>query len=192
MTPLRTAEATAAPIAALAAGDAGAPVVAAGWHPYNMANVGDGQTGLIYSFPVNGALSEITSPDFEDGYEYAFWIDQIRGTSLGQDFRINLYRETSNAYAGFQDTGVDVSNSSSVSGWVEIPRARRTLRNHFHYNLLAVDSSNSINLINYDVFIVRHGTAQKILRAKFAAGFGNLTGSGSTGQIYMHRRRDLS
>lgn len=39
---------------------------AAQWNYY------DDSTGVIYDFAVDGAVSVITTPDFEDGYDYAF------------------------------------------------------------------------------------------------------------------------
>ena len=46
--------------AAIAETSTGAPVVQAGWHPYDKVTVGDGKTGLIYDFAVNGLQANVT------------------------------------------------------------------------------------------------------------------------------------
>ncbi len=56
--------------AGMAAAEAGAPVVFAGWHPYDKVTIGDSADGKFYDFSVNGAQASVVTPDFEDGYEY--------------------------------------------------------------------------------------------------------------------------
>lgn len=58
------------------------PVVAAGWHPYDIVDVGDGSDGLLYDFSVDGATFSVTSPTLEDGYEYAFYVENFAPSSV--------------------------------------------------------------------------------------------------------------
>lgn len=55
---------------ALAEGATGAPHIFAAWHPFNGVLVGDAGDGLLWSFARDGGVASITSPDFEDGFEY--------------------------------------------------------------------------------------------------------------------------
>jgi len=191
---------------AIAEGAPGAPVNQAAWHPFNMTAVGDGATGVIWSFPVDGAVSLVTSPDFIDGYEYAFRFDQVRASSgSSNSFRVNFFREIESAYSGAQIlTPVIFSSTLSFSGSAEFIEAR-TLKRFHHANVMAaVDGDNRTgvefslfqaaeqraNVANPDtLFQVRHGVPEKILRVQFSLFSGNIGGSGTTGQIYMFKRR---
>jgi hypothetical protein len=190
---------------AIAEGAPGAPVNQAAWHPFNMTAVGDGATGVIWSFPVDGAVLTITSPDFIDGYEYAFRFDQVRcSTSAGASFIVDFFREIGSAYSGGQNI-LSISLTNSFSGSAEFIEAR-TLKRFHHANVLAtLDGGNTTgvgfslfqasvqrtNVANPDTLLqVRHGVPEKILRVRFFLGSpGNITGSGTTGQIYMFKRR---
>lgn len=187
---------------AIAEGDPTAPVNQTAWHPYNKTTVGDSNTGLIYNFPTDGAVATVTSPDFVDGYDYAFFIDRILGTSASlTDLRIDWYRETSAAYSG-PDTlqSMSISNASAGNAFIELPLVRVTKRYH---DLVGSNISGTTDaLVGGTTFAyvnaapgvvvntgIRHATPQKILRVRFSAASGNITGSGAIGQIYMYRRR---
>ena len=75
----------------------GAPVVVAGWHPYDMVKIGDGNDGVFYDFAVHGTQATITTPDFADGYEYAIRFANL-GCSSTSALNVDLYRETDAAY----------------------------------------------------------------------------------------------
>ena len=55
---------------AIAEGASGAPVQTAAWHGYDVLNVGDGNTGEIYSFGTDGAVATVETPNFESNFEY--------------------------------------------------------------------------------------------------------------------------
>jgi len=191
---------------AIAEGAPGAPVNQAAWHPFNMTSVGDGATGVIWSFPVDGAVSVITSPDFIDGYEYAFRFDQVRGSlNAFVNFTVNFFREIGSAYSGAQNLfTVSIISTQSFSGSAEFIEAR-TLKRFHHANVMAtLDGANGIgsqfslfqaalqrtNVADPDTLLqVRHGVPEKILRVQFSLNGGNISGSGTTGQIYMFKRR---
>ena len=83
---------------AIAEGATGAPYVATGWHPYNGVNVGDAATGIIYNFAVHGAVANVVSPDFEDGYEYLFIGIDIDSSGAVNSFLMEVFRETTGSY----------------------------------------------------------------------------------------------
>ena len=185
---------------AIAEATSGAPVVAAGWHPYNKVTAGDANTGLIYSFAVNGAQATVTSPDFEDGYEYAFLLNHISASSgTTNTMRINMYRQTTAAYAGVQaisaaTIGGSVTSTPGLSGWVEINRPRQVLRAHsLAVATCLADSSATVTPgagIDQTLFVAHGSTAQKILRAQFSMTPNNIGSANGPCEIYMFRRRD--
>lgn len=75
---------------AIAEGAKNAPINRAAWHYYNSETVGDGTTGLIYNSTVNGTVTEVLTPDFEDGYEYRLVISSLTHNS-GSDRSLILY-----------------------------------------------------------------------------------------------------
>lgn len=185
---------------AIAEATSGAPVVAAGWHPYNKVTVGDSNTGLIYSFAANGSLATVTSPDFVDGYEYAFLLNHISANSGSSNtMRINLYRETTAAYAGVQNISAATIGGSGVatpalSGWIELRQPRQTLRAHnFEVATCLADNTATVSPgagINNTLYVAHGSTAQKILRAQFSMTPNNIGSANGPCEIFMLRRRD--
>lgn len=179
------------PLAILEA-DSTAPVIPTIWNPYNKVTNGDANTGLIWSFAANGTVATVTSPDFVDGYEYAFWFDEVRQTNtVLNPLTVNFYRETSAAYSGVSTLVGSLSSSASASGYFEILMPRRVQRQHvavLYSN--ALDATDVVVSDNPDRRIVKHTTAQKLQRVQFGVSGGNsITGSGSTGRIFMYRRK---
>lgn len=174
-------------------GDTTAPVNQATWHPYNKVTVGDTNTGLIYSFPVNGAVASIVTPDFADGYEYALIFEDLRSTVVSQTLRFEFYRETSAAYSGADSpTGASLTTASGLFGQIELLRVRQTRRVQVSNAFFLNNPSNNQVPQAANIFYVSHTTAQKILRVRLSSSGGNITGSGSAGQIYMFRRKDIA
>ena len=180
---------------AISEGATSSPITRAGWHPYNKITVGDANTGVIYSFPTNGTLATVTTPDFEDGYEYAFLVDQIRPAGgAGSNLSINLYRETSAAYAGTTSFGFSVGTSNFLLGWVELLLPRETRVGHMiTFNMIEYRGSNQTtpNQASSGVTGVTHATAQKILRAQFGFSGQSITGGTGVGTITMFRRKEF-
>lgn len=167
--------------AAIAETSTGAPVVQAGWHPYDKVTVGDGKTGLIYDFAVNGLQANVTTPDFEDGYEYRI-IGHVLTSSVSTAVRLNIngYFETDAVYRRLS-FGSDSSGINSFSCDVVIPIPRVPKQIHMVLGDMAVNNTVAMsNDVPYD------STIQKILRARV-----NFTsGSISNGKIWFLRRRD--
>lgn len=179
-------------VLAIAEGDSTAPVNAYGWHPYNKVTVGDTNTGVIWSFAANGAVATVTTPDFADGWEYAFQFERLQ-TSSGSStsFNINLFRETAGAYAGASAlVASGFSSTLILNGYAELLNPRLVRTHHVAQGFFAVSLiSNAVGGFTVGSGGAAHGTAQKILRAQFSCGAGNITGTGAA--IYMLRRRNV-
>lgn len=174
-------------VAAMQGAD-GAPVNAYAWHPYDMNTIGDGADGAIYDFATDGVQSTVTSPDFEDGFEYRFIFDgQGAAGDVSGGVRLSLYRETSAGYSGPVELAPSALSSRNF-GILEMQSMRRALQSH-----VVVSTVSSVALTTGQgsatagAFYYTHTTAQKILRARFdflSADFGS-------GKIIMQRRLAL-
>ena len=77
---------------AIAEGAPDAPIIAAGWHPYN-GTINGGSTGLIYDHAADGNTTTIQTPVLSGDFEWMLsWVD-LRGTNaiaatLTADFRL--------------------------------------------------------------------------------------------------------
>ena len=154
----------------------GAPVVVAGWHPYDMVKIGDGNDGVFYDFAVDGTQATITTPDFADGYEYAICLTGL-GCSATQNLVVSLYRETDAAYS----VAWTSSNTSAENtyAWIEIPIPRIAKTGHFvtARATMAVSAEAATSGF-YDA------TVQKILRARIEWSSGNI----DAGTAKLYRR----
>lgn len=187
--------------------DSNAPLSPGVWHPYDMVNVGDGATGVIYDQTVDGNVNEVVSPDFEDLYEYMFLFSIAcniqgsvsNGTFVEAGLNIDLYRETDAAYStasqllDSDSSGSPISLTARLQGvygplYVKIPRITKK----FHPtdgDLYALRLSRGDGVVSgsggvYDT------TDQKILKARFQRyGSSNLSGNINGGTIKMFRRR---
>ena len=178
-------------VLAIAEGDTTAPIVAHGWHPYDKTMNNGAQTGRIWSQAVDGAVATVTTPDFVDGWDYGFLFERVQHSAgTAQAFNINLYRETSAAYAGAVTTGVNLTNAHAMTGFIEgfgfrLTRTAHIVSGRVTANTIADSLTGNVNSLDMGV---RHLTAQKILRLQFSFASGNITGTGAA--IYMLRRRN--
>lgn len=180
---------------AIAEGDPTAPVNTSAWHPYNKLINNDANTGRIWSFAVDGAVATVTTPDFANGWEYALLIEELRSTGgTSQNLLINWFRETAAAYSGTValSAAANVTSSLTISPWIELLHVRKTRKKHFATSY--GNNSDSGDAVGADAapYSVRvaHTTPQKILRAQLSVSGGSITGSGSTGAIFLYRRKD--
>lgn len=63
-------------VRAAAEGATGGPALSSSWHPYDMVNVGDGATGAIYDFAVDGLKTSVVA-NFANGYDYLIRLDRL-------------------------------------------------------------------------------------------------------------------
>ena len=138
----------------------GAPVVVAGWHPYDMVKIGDGNDGVFYDFAVNGTQATITTPDFEDGYEYAIRFANL-GCSSTSALNVDLYRETDAAYTTVWTSAN--TTAGAAYGWVEIHAPRIAGIEHFvTARAIMAAAAEAATSGFWDA------TVQKILRARIS------------------------
>jgi hypothetical protein len=176
---------------AIAEGSAGAPFLSAGWHNY------DGAQALtaFYDFGIHGALATVVSPDFADGWEYLFFFDVVTTSAGGStdDFRLELYRATSAAYATASTINTDAS-SATVHGQLAVlaprhvassHRVERLMRDGAPGNSESFDTEALSATLDIEIGAITHTTAQKLLRARFSWVSGNING----GKIFMARRQ---
>lgn len=110
---------------AMAEGATGSPYIQQAWHPYDGVTVGDGATGLIYDFAVHGVVASVSTPNFEDGYEYRLRFSRFgHNSGSNQQMQIYLYRETSASSTSPESISASVNNASYMHGFVEIYRPR--------------------------------------------------------------------
>lgn len=184
---------------AIAEGEITAPIVMAGWHPYNKTMNNGSETGAIWTFDTNGAVAAVTTPDFVDNWEYMLVFDQIRTSTAGSGIflQLNLFRETGGAYAGVMNTSVDFNASlGSIPfgyGFAEIREARNSRRGHMiNVAMTKTTTGGGASITNglSTTLGVAHSQRDKILRAQVTFSSGNITGV-SDSAIYLYRRRLL-
>lgn len=168
---------------AIAESASGAPVVAAGWHPVTKVTVGDGEAGLLYDFATSGAQATVTTPDFEDGYEYRIICSDIKNNSAGSPrFQVNAYFQTDAVYRRVYFT---IGGNSSARFGVDfeflIPRVSK--QTHF---FRAVGFTNSTMLNETYIENIYDATVQKLLRAQMSFETDSIAG----GKIWLMRRRE--
>lgn len=166
MTPQRVAQAIAAQVD-----------VGAGWAPY------DGSTGVIYDFSVDGAVSEIVTPDFEDGYEYLLRFEDISGAT-STNWQMQLYQETSAAYSVLQTILATGGSGGIFHGDIHIKAPRAVSKHHDVAIQYGSNSGTGFQSGTRVILTQYHSTAQAILRARAAMQGSNTDG----GKMVMYRR----
>jgi len=171
---------------AVADASSGAPVVFAGWHPYDKVSVGDGKDGLIYDFAVDGVVAEVITPDFVDGYEYRIVGNRLSHNSVTtRELLLDLYKETSASYSrSFTSTQANSSALYSFDWEILLPRITSTA--HFGRFVLLIGTTFDATVATATASY--NGTPQKALNAKISF-FGE---SIDAGKIYMFRRREYA
>lgn len=170
---------------ALVKGEANAPVNQAMWHPYDMVTIGDGADGVIFDHSADGTVASITTPDFEDGYEYRFIGRDVDDNDLLDlnAFRIELYQETDAAWGTAQTLYAEqsVGGGSYINFDIVMLAPRLALRWHYTHGIVHENTEAAVTSItgHFD------STAQKILRARFSYSGASI----NAGVIRMLRRR---
>lgn len=98
---------------ATAEGSSDAPVMASAWHPYDMVNVGDGATGVIWDHAVDGNTDPIVTPTFSVDFDYLIVLDGL-SVNLSANMGVDLYKGTSGVWAA-AISGIALG-TSEVSG----------------------------------------------------------------------------
>lgn len=171
---------------AMAESASGAPVIFAGWHPVDKVTVGDGKTGLIYDAAINGTVSSVVSPNFEDGYEYRIVARDISHTSTSEArIWIDGFYETDAAYYLM---GISAQNPSSTRFGCDVNFLMPRVPSLGHMLQYTTYSSTTI-LQGTDIQTTAYQSpAQKILRARIRFSAGNI----DAGKIWFFRRREYA
>lgn len=174
---------------AMAQGATDSAVIFAGWHPYNLTEVGGSETGVIYDGAVDGATSPVDSPDFEDGFEYAFVFKGIDHNQVSAvDLQIALYRETDAAFFTAQTIATAVPNVANCYGILRVPMPRLAKEVHpvnWYVNFAENGTDYGTGPITF-----QDATIQKITRARFTWSAGSFEAGTGESTITMLRRRE--
>lgn len=93
-------------------------IIAQSWSYYD-----DGD-GVIYNHAVDGNVTTIVSPDFDDGYEYLFVADELDGTSdtVFPNLNIEAYYDQDAAYGGVVGTPINIAGGRTGIFAIRLPR----------------------------------------------------------------------
>lgn len=168
---------------AMAESASGSPINVMGWHPVDKVTVGDGKDGLLFSHATSGTQANVTSPNFEDGYEYRiFGADVSHNDASSRSLIIELYKQTTATWVSI-GTFPAVSSGSEVYFDTEIVMPRIDGNLHFARAIFGSAASTS-NVAGSAI----SATFEKVLnvRVRFAAG------SIDKGKIWLFRRREYA
>lgn len=168
---------------AIAEASSGSPIVAHGWHPVDKLTVGDGKQGLIYDAAVNGVVSSVVTPDFQDGYQYRVIGAGLSHNSVtNQSLLIDFYKETSATYVNARTVGNDPS-SIRFDFDFELLTPRVSTRWHGARYFLGSDGGQD----TADSIGAYNSLTQKLLRVRIRFSAGSI----DSGQVWILRRRDF-
>lgn len=171
---------------AIAESASGAPVVFAGWHPYDKVTVGDGKAGLIYDAAVNGTVANVVTPDFEDGFEYRIIAHGLshNDTVTNRELTLEFYKQTSASYVTCISFGANSSSAQfGMDATIMMPRITSTWHMASFFAYSGGSLYTTANVVGaYSV------TAQKVLRARIDFSVGSI----DNGKIWLFRRREYA
>ncbi len=104
----------------------GSPVSHSVWHPYDMANIGDGNDGVYWDHSVDGNTSQIDTPALVDGFEYAILFNNV-SVSTGI-LQATVQRSTDSGF--FPVENQTLFQGDRGQGWLFAYRARDLSRSH--------------------------------------------------------------
>lgn len=167
---------------AIAEGATDAPVQAAGWHPYDSTNAGDGNDGEFYDFATDGAINNVETPTFSDGYEYKIVFTDL-GVSDAAVLEVYFHEETDATYTRFVPLG-STGASDVITGECQIflPRVTKVVHagaGHF-VRTAGVGSSAAGGGST--------GTSQKVDKMRMTMTAGNF----NAGTMHLYRRLDYT
>lgn len=171
---------------AISEGSTDAPVVASGWHPYDMVTVGDGNDGAIYDSAVDGSVATVATPSFEDGYEYAIVFEALGATSTNT-INVRIYLDVAAGYSAWTTVSAAMNLglvAGRPTGILYLPMSR--MLKHVHELRWEVDLANqSTGSVSV--------AASVVTGARDHAGGLQIRASGSNiaaGKIKLLRRRE--
>jgi hypothetical protein len=170
---------------AIAEAASGAPVMVSGWHPVDKVTIGDGKDGKIYDFATNGVQANVTTANFEDGWEYRLvGLDLLHNSGSPARVQVSAYFQTDAVYRRvFYGLGGGASDPTGFD--VEFRMPRVASKGH----LIKAGGYLTTNQIP-ETYVENFydSTVQKILNARVTFELGSIAG----GTIYLFRRRDYA
>jgi len=146
-----------------------------GWETY------DGSaTGKIYDFSVDGAVSTIETPVFDDLYEYRFFMTEMV-SSQSLDIRMGFYRATDLAWSATNLTVAYFTTTTGRSFFDTLLHTPYWTRLHACVNNFYASQSQGGGARGEMVSLTN---AQEISKARFVTSAGTIIG----GQLYMYKR----
>ncbi|HAF38622.1 MAG TPA: hypothetical protein DCG72_06510 [Gammaproteobacteria bacterium] len=177
-------------VRAAAEGATGAPVLSAGWHPFDKGDTDSTEVGDVYDFSDDGTVSTITSPTFEDGYEYAFIFDGISSSNASVTaMNILLYRDTTAAYSSAIPVMSGLtSNTELIFGTlqVQLPRVARWMHSTKWIAEGHTIIGSTLTLTSGVDATISTAAKQTVSAARFSFDLGSF----DAGTIRMIRRRE--
>lgn len=168
---------------AIAEAATGAPIDVVGWHPVDKVTVGDGKTGIIYDGAINGTVPDVTTPLFEDGWEYKLVAINLL-PSVTSNFYVYVQWEGETIWDNIAASGT-AGESTKSSVELEFNTPRLVKNNHGGFLFLTRGSS----LFDGTRYQAYNATAKKLARAKVDF---PTAGSVTAGKVYLFRRRDYA
>jgi len=168
------------------------------WHPYDMDRAGDGGDGVIWSHPIDGAVSSIETPDFAAGYEYRLELEDVSNSQGGSDIELEAYYFTSAAYSAA--VALRTLPASPIgqlsSGFVDLLRAHDAVKTHAapfviggsnftQSRVSGVDAGALATGDNAGSAFFTHTTAQRLGKARLSISAGTFNG----GLVRLLRRK---
>lgn len=172
---------------AIAEGAANAPVVTSGWHPYDNIIMGDGNDGVFYDHSVDGTVSSVESPTFEDGYEYKVVCVGLSPTIPSVSLRFELREETDVAYnltLSLGSGGIATLDKLYAEAITYLPRLSREVHmmsGKLVHTQVGTDVAGFSDTRGSDF-----GSAQKADKVRVSFSGGDI----DNGKMYLFRRRD--
>ena len=180
--------------AATAEGSTNAPVIMAGWHPYDLTTVGGSEDGEVWDQATDGSVASVTI-NFDSGFEYMIEFRSISGNSGTYDLDIEFYKVTDAAWttatrtAGTGSTVGALTSGNNYTGLLYIPFPRVDTIN-FHWRWIRALASDSTGGIATDGTAdegpIFDATYQDADKCRVSPSSGNF----DAGTIRVYRRRE--
>lgn len=157
------------------------------WHAYDSTYVGDGSTGVFYDHSTDGTVASVTTPTFEDGYEYMLRLVSISPTAASNYLIFTLNLSGGSTPDVPISANTTYSTSAGYSGIIQIPLTRHSRAFHKFIHIAPVHEFGSTSSSFVDETGVSIGTtSNKINTITVKWNSGNIDG----GSIRLFRRRD--
>jgi len=149
----------------------GAPVNTAAWHPYDHVTNGDGNTGVLYDFDVDGAITTVTTPNFVDGWEYQLMFNAIETGAA--TLTMKVWQETTGSYTAAQTI---IPASQNSTGLITLPFVRVLAKTQVAF--LNIYAAPSMTVAGYSMT-----AREKVTKVQLVT-----SGTFAKGKIKMYRR----